>query len=190
MTESRCTCMATRPLGSDHMRPCPLAKDNVVQIYRNPETGRPIAVPDEVVTAAEREYRAYMAHIRGKTWTEVAAAEHYDSPEAAAAAVKRYLDEGRAVVQDFSRREVVAAHVGRLMAMRDAFWDAAVEEKKTSALMGLLAIEDRWVKAFGLDVPDAEDTGVQTVVVAHDDYIKSLQEADRDPDAEPEADAG
>lgn len=190
MTEPKCTCQATRPLGSDHMKPCPLAKDNVVQMYRNPETGRPVAVPDEIVAEAEREYRAYKAHCSGKTWRDIAIAEMYESADAAAAAVRRYLDEGRAVVQDFSRAEVVAAHLGRLMMLREAFWDEAMTEKKVSAGMFLLSVEDRWVKAFGLDQPDAEDTTVQTVVVPSEDYIRELQMAADAEEPEPEADAG
>lgn len=196
----KCTdeCVARRPLGGDHLSSCPLWEfqdgpgetKKVVSIYRNEETGRPIAVPAEIVTEAEREYRAYQLHIGGMDWNEVALAEGYPSASAAAASVKRYLDEGRAVVQDFTRKEVIAAHVGRLMALRAAFWEEAITHKKVSAGMFLLNIEDRWTKAFGLDVPDSEDTTVQTVVVPSEDYVEQLRLAVAEAEDAGEADAG
>lgn len=190
MDRSNCSedCRARAPLGSDsHISTCPQfltglgsAGEGRVLVLRN-EQDRPVAVPDEIVTEAEREYRAYKKHLAGKTWEQIATEEMYADAQAAAHAVKRYLDEGRAVIRDFTRQEIVAAHVGRLSALRAALWEDATTARKPQAVMAVLAIEDRWVKAFGLDQPDAEDTGTQTVVVPSEDYLTYLRNAAAPP---------
>lgn len=172
-----CTCAGKRPLGSaKHLATCPLNDEKVVEIFRNGDTGRPVAVPDEVVSEAEREYRAYKAHLQGLHWEDIAHDEGYPSADAAAQAVRRYLQEGRAVVRDFGRKEIVAGVVGRLQEYRRAMWQGAVVEGKTTAMMALLAIEDRWIKVFGLDQAEAEDTHVQTVVVPDEGWLSSIRE--------------
>lgn len=186
-----CGCPAGRPLGAPHLASCKMAESqptapSLVSIYRNTETGRPVAVPDEIVTAAEREYRAWKSWTSGKSWSAIANEELYDSPQAAAEAVRRYLDEAVAVVKDFTREQVIADHLGRLQALREFLWTGAAAGKTTN-VMAILAIEDRWTKAFGLDQVDAEDTTAQTVVVASPEYIANLQLA---AEPEPQADAG
>lgn len=206
--QDSCGCPAGRPLGAPHLPGCSQAVDkvppvlrdepanvlagphpNVVQIYRNPETQRPVAVPDEIVSAAEREYRAWKLHTSGKSWAEVAATEGYDDARAASAAVRRYLDEAVAVVQDFTREQVIADHLGRLAMYRQALW-AGATAGKTQHVMASLAVEDRWVKAFGLDQPDADGANQQTVVVidSEGEYVRKLRAVAGEP--EPEASAG
>jgi hypothetical protein len=65
--------------------------------------------------------------------------------------------------------------------LRAALWDDATVARKPAAVMAVLAVEDRWVKAFGLDQPDAEDTGAQTVVVPSEDYLTQLRSAASPP---------
>lgn len=203
MTEPTCSeeCRARRPLGSEsHLSSCPLfgselgeltslpprAEGQVIAM-RHPETGAPVMVPDDIATEAERDYRAYKKWQAGKDWETIAREDMYPSAEAAAASVQRYLAEGRAVIRDFSRREIIADHVARLMTYRSAMWQAGVTERKPQAMAQLLSIEDRWVKAFGLDQPDAEDQGIQTVVVPSESYIEYLRQLGS---GESEADAG
>lgn len=185
MTES-CSCPSSRGLDAPHVPSCPQYVGTVTQIYRNPDTGRPIAVPDEIVTQAEREYRAWKAHQRGTPWPVIAENEGYPNGMAASEAVKRYIDEGRAVVGAFRRQEVVATELAVHLALRDAMWDGAMLEHKPSHVMAMLATNDRIGKLYGLDQVDAEDATVQTVVIPSEDYLAQLQAAD----AEPAADAG
>lgn len=202
--QDSCGCPAGRPLGAPHLPGCKQAVDvvppalrepqapppNVVQIYRNPETQRPVAVPDEIVSVAEREYRAWKLHTSGKSWTEVAATEQYPDARAASEAVRRYLDEAVAVVQDFTREQVIADHLGRLQMLRQALWAGAMAGK-VQHVMASLHLEDRWVKAFGLDQPDADGANQQTVVVPSPEYVRELQLASGDLDEpEPQASAG
>lgn len=201
-----CGCPAGRPLGAPHLPECSLAgtaaadeatvadiSPRLVSVFRNPETQRPVAVPEEIVSAAEREYRAWKAHTSGKSWVTIAAEEKYDSPEAARESVKRYLAEAVAVVQDFNREQIVADHVGRLALMRSYVWKG-VEAGKTASIAQALAIEDRWVKAFGLDQETGEDAATQTVVVIDKEdraYLQLLQDADAEGNGTtPEASAG
>lgn len=198
MDRSSCSeeCRARSPLGSDgHISTCPAFMsafgDNVAPLFPRREQGetvvvrgpddRPVAVPDEIIEEAERDFRAFQKWNAGKTWEQVAAEEMYDSADAAAAAVKRYLAEGRAVIRDMTRQEMLAAYIARLNGYRAAL-AAGIQSGKPQAITAVLAVEDRWVKAFGFDQPDAEDHGVQTVVVPHDGYLESLQAA-----AEPRA---
>ena len=191
MNETPCSCPAGRPLGAEHTEPCALAGTaRVVQIFRNPETGRPIAVPDEIVTEAEREYRAYKLHVQGLTWREIADREHYPNGGAASEAVKRYLDEGRAVVGSFRRPEVMAVEIAVLRAMRAALWDDATLLRKPAAVMAILGTVDRMVKLFGLDTADEADVTVQTVVVPSEDYIEQLRLAAAQGEPLDQADAG
>lgn len=197
MNATPCTCPPGRALGDDHVEPCSLAgTTRVVPIYRNPETGRPVAVPEEIVSEAEREYRAYLLHQRGKTWHEIAMAESYldaqnnPSGSIAAAAVQRYLDEGRAVVANFTRAEVLATEVAVLRAMREAMWDGATVSKKPTHVMAVLATHDRMVKVFRLDQADEDDMTVQTVVVPSEDFIASLRAVVPLTVVPPAADAG
>lgn len=195
--ELACTCPPGRPLGADHRSSCPMweftnpdgsprdaeaaavleqARPTVV-VLRNPGTGRPVAVPEDVVSDAEREYRAYVHHRDGMNWADVASKEGYPTPAAAAAAVKRWLDEGRAVIQDWRRQEVLATEIDYVMSLRAALSDGVAVGKPSSVMAGL-ATHDRVMKAFGLDKPDTEDATVQTVVVVSEDYIRQLREVD------------
>lgn len=181
-----CGCPPSRALGTPHIPPCQLAEptagedgqpEATVLVLRNPDTQRPVAIPDEVVSAAEREYRAYKAfRLEGKTWTEIAEQEGYESPAAAAAAVRRYLDEAVAVLKDFSREQIIADYVGRLDYYRAKLMPE-IEKGKTAAIATALSVEDRWVKAYGLDQVTGEDATEQTVVVASPEYIAELQAA-------------
>lgn len=196
-----CGCPAGRPLGAPHLPTCETAKQSagdisgpaVVSIYRNLETGRPVVVPDEVASEAERDYRAWKKHTSGVSWGQIAEEELYDSPRQAAESVRRYLDEAVAVVQDFTREQMIADHVGRLQMLRQALWTGAMLGKTTS-VMTVLAVEDRWVKAFGLDQADEDDAMGQTVVVVDQTYLDQLKAAaelqDAEEKGEPEANAG
>lgn len=164
-----------------HLADCPVeveASNNVVALYKNEETGRIVAVPGEVVHEAEREYRAYLLYTKGKTWEEVAAEEQYPDGKAAQAAVKRYLDEGKAVIGDLTRTEALAIELSILRQYRNAVHDIALEGK-VPAIMAGLAIHDKITKLLGLDQPDAADEGLgdRVVVVPSNEYLDTLKKA-------------
>lgn len=191
MSDETCTCPVGRPLGMGHLPSCPQEDTGgTVHVLRNPITQRAVAVPDEIVSEAERDYKAYQLHRRGKSWTEIAQDGLYESADAAAASVKRYLDEGRAIIQELTRTEIIATEVDVLRAYRDSLWDAATGGS-TKAVMASLAIHDRWVRLFGLDQAEAGDAAVQTVVVPSEEFIAELRLASEAADGEtPEASAG
>lgn len=168
----------------------------MVQIYRNPETDRPIAVPEDIVTEAEREYRAYKSSLRGKSWQQIAEEESYLDERGvprgsiASAAVKRYLDEGRAVVANYTRAEVLATEVAVIREIRSAMWEGATTGRKPSHAMVVLATHDRMMKAFRLDQADEDDVTVQTVVVPSEEFIAALREQTELTVVPPQADAG
>lgn len=203
MSSDECTqdCIARRPLGSEsHISSCPnfgselsgevhfLPRRNPGETFvtRTPE-GQVVGVPDEIISEAERDWRAYKLFRDGHTWQEIASKENYESAGAAAASVKRHLGQARLALAELVRADIIADHVSRLQFARKGLV-AGVKEGKPQSVMAFLAIEDRWVKAFGLDVPDAEDQGVQTVVVPSDEYLEKLRQAAQP--SQPEADAG
>ena len=85
---------------------CKDGEDKKVLVF--PGSERPVAVPEVIVLAAQRPYRAYKAHQSGKSWDEVAEQEKYPSAQSARADVRRYLTEGRALVTEWSRAEQLA----------------------------------------------------------------------------------
>ena len=110
MSDLQCTCAARRPLGADHLSSCPMweldpidervqGPPKVVQIFRDTTTGRPIAVPEDIVTEAEREYAAYKLHVQSKDWTTIAIALNYPS---AAAASSLESPSGTGTARDWS----------------------------------------------------------------------------------------
>lgn len=158
----------------------PKAGAGKVLVFRNPHDERPVAVPDEIVSVADRCYRAYLLRRRGKSWTEIALTEQWPTPAAAAAEVQRYLDEGKAIVGELRRRELLAFEVDRLDALMDAVWAPAMEGKVQAVMAARTLIMDR-VKVLQLD--QGSDTGADgaaptTVVVlggSEDQFIAGLQ---------------
>lgn len=174
MSEDYCLCPVNRPLGMPHADDCP-EKAGEVLVFRTPQTGRPVAVPGEVVTQVERAYAAYQEHLTGKSWEVVAAEGMWPSAAAVAREVQLYLDEGKAVMAGFKRLEVLAVELARLDLLQTAVWGEAMKGKIPS-VMAALQIHKQRVAILGLDQPSEEDTAmVPTVVVPSEDYIQSLQ---------------
>lgn len=173
MSDDFCTCPVSRPLGAPHLAGCP-ERSGEVLVFRTPETGRPVAVPDEIVSATERAYKAYQERLTGKSWEMVAVEGGWPDAESCAAEVRRYLDEGRAVMAGFKRLEVLAVELARLDALQQAVWPEAMNGKVPS-VMAALAVHKQRVAVLGLDQPSEEGTGVPTVVVPSEEYIAALQ---------------
>lgn len=149
-----------------------------VLVFRNPDTQRPVAVPDEVVAEAERPYRAYLLKRRGYSWHEIAQMEGWESWQAVSETVQQYLREGKAVVGELRRRELVALMIDRLEAGMNAVWPAAMEGK-INAVMAMRTLVMDEVKLLALDAGEETKTAEATTVVVLDgdetDYVGHLR---------------
>jgi hypothetical protein len=147
-------------------------------VFRN-QSGRPVAVPHEVVMEADRPYRAYHHHLGGMSWEAVADLERYPSVEAVKSDVKRYLDEGRSLIREFSRAQLMERELGRLDALQHAIWAPAMAGHLPSINTAHSLVMTR-IKLLRLDqdVRDEEGTvnGRTVVVVPSDDegYARAL----------------
>lgn len=168
-----CSCPAGRPLGMPHLSDCPEASADVL-VFRSNQSGRPVAVPGDIVSATERAYAAYERRLNGVTWEQIALEGQWPTGAAAAAEVKRYLEEGREAISTFKRAEVSQLWNDRL----EMLWAAVLPEArngKIPSVMAALAVAKQSMVLAGLDQPSSEDTAVATVVVPSEDYIASLR---------------
>lgn len=144
--------------------------DGEVLAFRQPSTGRPVVVPTDVATMAERPYRAYQMRLAGRGWKDVAEVEGYPSAQAARADVDRYMREGAALVSDWSRKQLLTFELDRLDQLQAALWPQAMAGHIPAVNTSLQLVLSR-VKLLALDQPSAEDsaTSPRTVVVPTDD---------------------
>ena len=165
---------------AEHRPPVEHAPEGHVLVFRRPDTGRPVAVPDEVVLAAERPYRAYCARLTGMSWEAVALEEGYPNARAAAAEVNRYLEEGKELVAQASAGALISLELARMDALQAAVWPMAMSGNLAAVGVAQNLIMNR-VKIMGLEVlaEKGEAAGApRTVVVPMDEsgYIAALQE--------------
>jgi hypothetical protein len=154
-------------------------KDAEILVFRGE---RPVAVPEMVVLEAQREYRAWQHHQGGKSWEQVAAIEGYPTAAAARQDVRRYLTEGRALVTEWSRAEMLAVKMAQLDTLLASCWDAAIGGKLPAIALAADLVTKQ-IKVLRLDEAGAEDeTRARTVVVLGDEesYTKALEQASGD----------
>jgi hypothetical protein len=159
-------------------------RERTVVVVRSGVHGRPVAVPAEIVEAAERPYAAYQLHLRGYSWREVAMEMDYLDERAARADVKRYLAEGQALIADTTRVEMLELEVQRLNALQSAVWPAALAGHLPSVNAALSIVVQR-AKLLGLDqmaeveALPGEQAGARTVIVPAEPggYLRVLKEA-------------
>jgi len=164
--------------------------DAKVLVFRN-AGNEPIAVPADVVTAAQRAYRCHQLRIGGKSWSEIAEMEKYPSAISAQADVTRYMAEAKALVVEASQRDMLTLEVARLDAVQSALWPAAMAGHVPSAAAVVSIIINR-SKLVGLDPEKMNDDAAQqlrTVVVPQesDGYVAALRLAagDEPPSVDP-----
>lgn len=171
-----CTCSSGRPLGMPHESDCPQGTGQVL-MFRNPETQRPVAVPQELVAEHERAYKAYTEHLDGKSWDLIAAEGGWPNARACATEVKSYLAEGKAMLGDWKRAELKEMAWNRYEALLSYVMPEA-KKGKVQPVLAAMAINREMIKLANLDLPDADGgEGVPTVVVPSDEYIASLKQA-------------
>lgn len=150
-----------------------------VLVFRN-TVGEPIAVPEEVVTAAEQAYRCHRMRVDGYSWEQIAQVEHYPSAGAAKYDVDRYLDEGKALVVESSQREMLALEVARLDSLQLALWKKAMggHVQSVNAIVNIVMNRARLV---GMDAnrPGEDANTPRTLVVPVDGegFLQALQQA-------------
>lgn len=148
-------------------------------VMRNPVTEQPIAIPDEIIAEAERPYAAYLDHVAGASWADIARAGKWPSAAAVAGAVKRYLDEGRAVYGDFTKSERLAILTSRLETLYAPQHKKAIDGNTGAATIALNILRTQ-AALWGLDKPDgSEDTGAApvTIVISDSEYTQRLKQA-------------
>ena len=147
-----------------------------VEVY--PGAERPVAVPAEIVLAAQKEFRAYEAHQRGEAWDVIAIREGWPSANAARAAVRRYLTEGQVLAEDWTKAEMLALELAKLNRLRAAVWDSALEGKIPAVAMARQLTLDRIELLKLKDQADEDEQAARTVVVlgSEDDYVSTLQQ--------------
>lgn len=188
MSETYCTCPAGRPLGSPHLKDCPDAEGEVL-VFRQPDTGRPLGVPQDVVTVMDRCFEAYEKKLAGKSWSTIAAEGMWPNAAACQAEVKKYLEEGRAALATWKRAETLVIWRDRL----EMLWEAVLPEAqkgKVPSVMAGLNVAKTAMSLEGLDQPDEGDQNVPTVVVPSEDYIAWLRSQRAVSSSKTEAEAG
>jgi hypothetical protein len=143
-----------------------LPPQQTLQVFRG-ATGQPVAVPAQIVAESERPYRCYMLHIQGLTWEKVAELESYPDWRAAKEDVKRYLDEGRALVEDFNRKQLLEREVARLDQVMTMAWPAAAKGSAPhmNIILGTIGARAKLLR-LDQDVRDDDDTLKGRTVVA------------------------
>lgn len=152
-----------------------------VLVFRNPETGQPVAVPTEVALMAERPYRAWHLHQAGLTWREIASQEGYADARAAQYDVSRYMQEGAALVADHSRRDLMEVEIARLNTLQATIWPQAMKGHLPAVreVMNLGITRVKFLEMIAA-IPQVSDTGMDqgTVIIpgGDSDYITTLQQ--------------
>ena len=153
----------------------PQTPDNSnVLVFRNP-IGDPVAVPSEVVAAAQVVYRAYLDKVAGMSWEMVAYNHHYPSAAAAKADVERYTREGAALVTDQSRQALLELEVARLDALQVALWNNAMAGSVPSVSEVRQIINSRAALVRGMEDKVSDATRTVVIPVNQGDYTAMLQ---------------
>jgi len=146
-----------------------------VLVFRNP-TGAPVAVPQEVVAAAQAVYKAYLDKVAGMSWDLVAFNHHYPTAAAARSDVERYIKEGAALVTDQSRQIVMELEVARLDALQIALWNHAMEGSVPAVSEVRQIIKTRADLVRSMDEKDADPTRTVVIPVSPGEYTAMLKD--------------
>lgn len=157
-----------------------------VMVTRDPVTETPVVIPSTVAIEGDRVYKAFHAHVHlGKTWPEIASdpEDPWESPQAVAAEVQRYLDRGRVIWGSFTANEMLALKIGQLDALLAGVWPKAIGGSLTH-VNGARKIITEQIRYAGWGRPVQEegadsnpDTVVGLPMVRDDDgaYVADLK---------------
>jgi hypothetical protein len=151
--------------------------------------GQPVVVPSEIAAVADLPYRCYLHKRAGMSWQNIAELENICGPitgkpsgQQAQKTVERYLDEGAALITDWSRKALMNMQMDRYECIIAAHWAAMQKGSIASAGIVMNAMrEQNHLTRIDQPVLGNEDamTNSKTVVIndAGEGYSAALQKA-------------
>ena len=129
--------------------------------------------------AQQRAYDAYQMRQRGTDWEQICKTTGYSSVKVAQVEVRTYLQEMVTLVDNAHREEVLQMELGRLDALQEACWDAAMSGDP-KAIDSALKIMNARMKLLALDQLHAnaqQTTNFNTVVVSgtKEEFLQRLE---------------
>jgi hypothetical protein len=147
--------------------------------------GQPVVIPQEVARVAEQPYRCYLMHEQGMSWRNIAEIEGDGlTGRQVQAMVTRYLDEGAALITDFTRKHLMNLQLNRYERIIAVHYPKMLEGSIASAGLMMNAMREE-IRLTRLDQPvlDSDDatTSQRTVVIPADTegYSAALERAAR-----------
>lgn len=134
-----------------------------------------VAKANEQARQAELARKAYELRVAGRSWWEIA--EELNLTEAAASTlVHERLRQVASLVDEGSRREMLATELDRLDRLQAAVWTKAMDGDPKS-VSAALAVIDRRAKFLGLETDTATTVTANTIVVPGPtaDYVAALR---------------
>jgi hypothetical protein len=123
-------------------------------------------------TIQDRAYQAYMDHMAGENWDEIAKKHGYASVMSVQVEVRQYV-----MMDEAKREEVLALELSRLDALQNAVWDMALMGS-TKHVDAVLKVMGQRAKLLGLELlaQGVDSAQSKTVVVMGDtqEFIRSL----------------
>jgi hypothetical protein len=154
-----------------------MSPSDAVEVVKGRKTKRREDGVAIVGTVQDRAYQAYMMHMAGKPWEEVAAEHGYASVMSAQVEVRQYVTRAAVQMDNAKREEVLGLEMARLDALQNAVWDDAMDGN-TKAVDTVLRVMSHRAKLLGLEliVQDAGKVTNNTIVVtgSQEEFIRSL----------------
>jgi hypothetical protein len=128
-------------------------------------------------TIQDRAYQAYMDHMAGENWDEIAKKHGYASVMSVQVEVRQYVQRAAVMMDEAKREEVLALELSRLDALQNAVWDMALMGS-TKHVDAVLKVMGQRAKLLGLELlaQGVDSAQSKTVVVMGDtqEFIRSL----------------
>ena len=150
--------------------------DPTVIVFRG-SANRPVVVPAEVAEDAEKIYRCHIKKLSGMSWRQIADEEGFPDQLSCRLQVERYLAEGRAMVEQYTAKQMLINEVMLLDYMQSRLW-TAVEAGDRQSIETVMKLADKRVAWQNLAISDdSKATEVHTVVIRGESYTEYLRNA-------------
>lgn len=132
-------------------------------------------IADSDARRADLAMRAYRLRMSGKSWWDIAD-DLGVTVAAASSMVSDRIRQAAELVDEGSRRAMLAMELDRLDSLQAAVWTDAMNGD-AKAVDAALKVIDRRARLMGLDAQDASMTQTSTIVVrgTTDDYVAALR---------------
>jgi hypothetical protein len=123
--------------------------------------------------------RAYDMRQQGRSWWDIAE-ELGISEQLAQRRVDEAIARASQLIDDYTKRSMLAMEIGRLDRLQQAFWDDAIGGDVRSAEF-ILKVSAQRTKLLGLDDMTSNQQTISTVIVqgTSNEYIEALRVASR-----------